>query len=97
MKKIKIPFLDLKLQHEKLTKEINQEIQICIENSAFIRSKSIIDFEKNFSNLTERNYCVSRDNGTDALFMAMKSLNHLGPTYHGLQMYVYPPQHVQME
>ena len=75
MKKIKIPFLDLKLQHEKLTKEINQEIQICIENSAFIRSKSITDFENNFSKLTERKHCISCANGTDALFMAMKSLN----------------------
>ena len=75
MKNISIPFLDLKSQHKKLSKDINKQIQICIENSAFIRSQSIKDFENNFSQLTKVNHCISCANGTDALYMAMKSLN----------------------
>ena len=55
-------------------KRIHSKINYLIKNSQFVGGKELSDFEKNFSNFVNIKYCVGVGNGTDALEMAVKSL-----------------------
>jgi Predicted pyridoxal phosphate-dependent enzyme apparently involved in regulation of cell wall biogenesis len=46
-----------------------------ITNSQFIRGKHVEDFESTFASLIGLKHCVSCGNGTDALYIAIKSLD----------------------
>ena len=74
MKPMRVPFIDLYKQHKSIESEINETIQNCLRNSAFIRSQSINDFEEEFRFLFESGNCISCANGTDALYIAMKGM-----------------------
>ena len=70
---MKVKFTNLyNLIQEK--KRIHSKINYLIKNSQFVGGKELIDFEKNFSNFVNIKYCVGVGNGTDALEMAVKSL-----------------------
>ena len=56
-------------------KAILSEINYLVKNSKFIGGPEIENFEKKFSNFTGSKFCVSVANGTDALEIAVKSLN----------------------
>ena len=72
MKKIK--FTDLyKLIPEK--KKIFSKINSLVKNSKFIGGEEVENFEKNFSKYVKAKYCISLGNGTDAIEIALKSLN----------------------
>ena len=73
-----VPFADLKAQHELLADELQPQFKAVIESSAFIRGPFVSAFEAKFASLTESNCCISCANGTDSLFIAMKSLD-VGP------------------
>ena len=51
------------------------KINNLIKNSKFIGGEEVLKFENNFSNFTGAKYCTSVGNGTDALEIAIKSLN----------------------
>ena len=72
----KIPFLDLSREltpiKDELTKDMNKLI---FENTDFILGKHLEMFEHNFANYITTNFCVGVANGTDAIEMAVKSLN----------------------
>lgn len=69
-----IKFTDLyKLVRNK--KKLFNKISYLIKNSKFIGGEEVLSFEKNFSKFTGGKYCVSVANGTDALEIAIKSLN----------------------
>jgi dTDP-4-amino-4,6-dideoxygalactose transaminase len=70
-----IRFLDLKSQYQSIKPEIDKAIQNVIENCAFIGGKHVAQFEKNFSNYLEVDYCIGVANGTDALEIAIEALN----------------------
>ena len=78
MVKKKIHFVDLKVQYKNIKQEVDQAIQNVIADTAFIRGKYVQEFEKNFAVYCEAKYCIGVGNGTDALFIALKSLN-VGP------------------
>ena len=42
MKPMRVPFIDLYKQHKSIESEINETIQNCLRNSAFIRSQSLM-------------------------------------------------------
>ena len=73
MKKIK--FVDLKAQYKKYKREIDISIKACVEKSDFISGDSVREFEKKFKNKLNSKYCLTTNNGTDSLFIAMKALN----------------------
>tara|TARA_Y100001968_G_C19440732_1_gene762376 strand:- start:2037 stop:3152 length:1116 start_codon:yes stop_codon:yes gene_type:complete len=75
MKTKNIPFVDLYAQYKNLKDQIDNSISECIINSDFIRSKSVSIFETEFAKLNNILNCISCANGTDALYIAMKSLN----------------------
>ena len=71
---MKIDFTNLyKLAPQK--EKIFKKIKSLIKNSNFIGGKEVNEFEKNFSKFVGTKYCVSLGNGTDALEIAIKSLN----------------------
>lgn len=70
-----VPFNDLALQHSNLKDEIDTAIKEVISTSSFIRSVYEDVFESRFAELHQSNYCVSVGNGTDAIFIALKTLN----------------------
>ncbi len=71
---MKVKFTNLyKLIRNK--KIILSKINKLIKDSKFVGGNEITNFENNFSNFTGSKYCVSLGNGTDALEIAIQSLN----------------------
>ena len=71
---MKVKFTDLyKLIPEK--KKVLSKLNYLIKNSKFVGGDEVKNFEKNFAKYTGSKYCVTLGNGTDALEIAVKSLN----------------------
>ena len=70
-----IPFVDLKVQYESIKEEIDQAISDVILDSAFIGGKYIKTFEKNFATYIEAKHCIGVGNGTDGLFIVLKTFD----------------------
>ena len=71
---MKVKFTNLyKLIPDK--KKIYSRFSYLIKNSSFIGGNEINKFEKNFAKFTRSKYCITVGNGTDALEIAVKSLN----------------------
>ena len=69
-----ITFTNLyKLIYEK--KKIFSKISELIKKSKFVGGEEVLKFERNFQKFVKSKYCVSLGNGTDALEIAVKSLN----------------------
>jgi len=56
-------------------KKILRKINTLIRNSKFIGGKEVKIFENNFSSFVKAKYCITVGNGTDALEIALMSLN----------------------
>ena len=54
---------------------IFKKINTLIKNSKFVGGYEVLNFEKNFKSFVKAKYCVAVGNGTDALEMAVSSLN----------------------
>lgn len=70
-----IKFLDLHSQYLSIKEEIDQAILNVISESAFIGGKYVSQFEEQFADYQQAKYCVGVGNGTDALEIAIESLN----------------------
>lgn len=70
-----IKFSNLNLQIKKIKKDIFKSIFATIENSSFIGGANVQKFEKNFKKIHDARYCLGVANGTDALEIAIESLN----------------------
>ena len=66
--------LDLSLNTKQQHKIIKPLIKI-MKHGIFVMGPEINQFEKKISKFCNRNYCVSVGSGTDALYLALKSLN----------------------
>jgi len=69
-----IPLVDLKAQYESIKHEIDSAISEVISRSAFIGGAFVESFEKEFASFCNVKHCVGVGNGTDALFIALKTL-----------------------
>lgn len=69
-----IPFVDLKAQYLSIKKDIDNAIESVIQNTAFIKGKYVDDFESEFSKIYGIKNTVSCGNGTDAIYILLKSL-----------------------
>ena len=56
-------------------KKFFKKLNILIKKSVYVGGDEVKKFEKNFSNFVSAKYCISVANGTDALEIAIKSLN----------------------
>ncbi len=71
---MKIPFVDLKAQYLSIKDEIDKTIANVILDSAFIGGNYHESFQKEFAAYVGIKHCIGVGNGTDALFIALKSL-----------------------
>lgn len=69
-----IPFVDLKAQYLSLKSEIDNAIESVVQETAFIGGKYVKIFEKEFADLYGVKHCISVANGTDSLYILMKTL-----------------------
>ena len=70
-----IKFLDLKKQYDNIKDEIDEAIKNVINETAFIGGKYVVKFEEEFANYQEAKYAIGVGNGTDALEIAIESLD----------------------
>ena len=68
---MKVPFNDLKRIHEPLRSKFHEILDGVLDNSSFVGD---INFAKEFSKYTGSKYSISCNSGTDALYIAIKSL-----------------------
>jgi dTDP-4-amino-4,6-dideoxygalactose transaminase len=71
---MKIQFVDLYAQYLTIKGEIDLAIESVIRNSSFIRGPFVEEFERQYASIFGVSQCVSCANGTDSLYIAMKSL-----------------------
>ena len=69
-----INFVDLKRQYQSIKIEIDNAISSVINNTSFILGNEVNSFENDFANLHGVKHCISVANGTDSLFIILKSL-----------------------
>ncbi|MBC7694180.1 MAG: DegT/DnrJ/EryC1/StrS family aminotransferase [Burkholderiales bacterium] len=70
-----IPFLDLKKINQYYEQELAEELKSVINSGWFIIGNKLTEFEKNYANFNNCNFCVGVGNGLDALILSLKSLN----------------------
>jgi dTDP-4-amino-4,6-dideoxygalactose transaminase len=74
----RIPFVDLKAQYDSIKDEIDSAIAAVIAKTAFIGGPFVKDFEEAFARYCGVQHCVGVANGTDALYIALRTLG-IGP------------------
>lgn len=72
---MKIPFVDLKRQHESIKEEINSAIRRVVEKGDFILGEEVEQFEEEFASYCGTKYGIGVASGTDALTLAIKALD----------------------
>ena len=71
-----IPFLDLKRELTNIKKDLKNKIdEIVFEKTNFILGEELEIFEQNFANYINTDYCIGVANGTDAVEIAVQSLD----------------------
>lgn len=70
-----IKFLDLNKQYLSIQSEVDNAIKNTIENSSYIGGNSLDNFQILFADYQEAKHCIGVGNGTDALEIALESLN----------------------
>jgi dTDP-4-amino-4,6-dideoxygalactose transaminase len=73
-----IQLVDLKAQYETIKHDIDTAIKDVVSETAFIGGQHVAKFEESFARFCGAKYCVGVGNGTDALFIALKTLG-VGP------------------
>jgi dTDP-4-amino-4,6-dideoxygalactose transaminase len=71
----RINLMDLKKQYLSVKHEIDEAIAHVIEHSSFIKGEDLRKFEQEFAKACNMNYALGCDNGTAALYLALKALD----------------------
>ncbi len=69
-----VPFVDLKIQYSSIKEEIREAINRVFEDGIFVGGKYIQQFEKDFAALHGVKHCIGVGNGTNAIFIILKTL-----------------------
>ncbi|WP_414619795.1 DegT/DnrJ/EryC1/StrS family aminotransferase [Calothrix sp. CCY 0018] len=72
---VKIPFVDLSLQHQPIQKQMRQAIEDVLERGDFILGKALSDFETEFAVSSGAEYGVGVASGTDAIALGLQACN----------------------
>ncbi|AEI50300.1 DegT/DnrJ/EryC1/StrS family aminotransferase [Runella slithyformis] len=70
---MKIPFVDLHAQYMSIKAEIDDVIKRVITESAFIGGHYVQQFENDFANYLNVNYCIGCANGTDSIEILLQA------------------------
>ena len=68
-------FIDLKAQYAKLKEKIDNNIQKVLNDGHYIMGEEVKILEEKLAKYVGRKYCATCANGTDALTIAMKTLD----------------------
>lgn len=71
---MKVPYIDLGIQHQKDKTEILAEISSLLDSGMFVLGEHVEAFEKKFAELSDCKYAVGVANGTDSLILSLKAL-----------------------
>ncbi|AFZ03722.1 DegT/DnrJ/EryC1/StrS family aminotransferase [Calothrix sp. PCC 6303] len=72
---VKIPFVDLKFQHQPIESQIQQAIQDVLKRGDFVLGKALADFEVAFAAASNSQYGVGVASGTDAIALGLQACN----------------------
>ena len=72
---VKIPFVDLSLQHQPIQKEMRQAIEDVLKRGDFILGKALSDFETEFAVSSGAEYGIGGASGTDAIALGLQACN----------------------
>jgi len=75
---IRVPFVDLKLQHQPIQTELQQAVQAVIERGDFVLGQALKDFEAAFAAASGVEYGVGVASGTDAIALGLQACQ-IGP------------------
>ncbi len=70
-----IPFVDLKAQYNSIKEDIDKSIKSVIDKTSFIKGEFVSNFEREYAKEYGVKNCIGCGNGTDAIYIALKSLN----------------------
>jgi dTDP-4-amino-4,6-dideoxygalactose transaminase len=70
----RIPLVDLGAQYQTIRAEVMPAIEAVIARSAFIHGPFVAAFEREMAEFAQASHCVGADNGTEAIFVALKAL-----------------------
>lgn len=73
-----IPLLDLGCQYTQISEEINAAVLSVLASGRYIGGPLVETFEQQFASYTGTSECVACNSGTDALYLALRSLK-IGP------------------
>jgi dTDP-4-amino-4,6-dideoxygalactose transaminase len=76
--KNKIPFMDLRISNTFEKEILSNTFQRLMNHGQYIMGKEVDNFEKKFATYCHRKYCIGVSSGTDAIFIALRSLG-IGP------------------
>jgi dTDP-4-amino-4,6-dideoxygalactose transaminase len=68
---MRVPFLDLRAQHDPIRAELRAAIDEVIDSSAFASGPFVARFEEDFADFCGTTFAVGVGNGTDALWLAL--------------------------
>jgi dTDP-4-amino-4,6-dideoxygalactose transaminase len=69
-----IPLVDLAAQYRSIKEEVDAAIAEVIGATAFIGGRHVDAFEKAFAQYSSVKHCIGVGNGTDALFITLRTL-----------------------
>jgi dTDP-4-amino-4,6-dideoxygalactose transaminase len=72
---VRIPFVDLKLQHQPIQAHLQRAIQAVIQEGDFVLGQTLADFEKAFAAASGTNYGIGVASGTDAIALGLQACN----------------------
>lgn len=75
---MKIPFIDLKAQHEALKPRIRARIDMVLDHGQYIMGPEVDELESSLASFVNVKHCISASSGTDTLLIAMMALG-IGP------------------
>ena len=73
-----IPLVDLATQSKQIRAEVIDRMTDVIDNARYILGKEVHQFEESFAKCAQSEHCIGLANGTEALHMALRSLD-IGP------------------
>lgn len=68
---MKVPFVDLQTENEKVEKRVMAQILAMAKSSAFTLGPPVAEFEKKFAAFCKTDYCLGLNSGTEALHLAL--------------------------
>ena len=72
---MKVPLLDLKVQHSTIRSEIHQAIERVLESQHFILGPEVEALEKEIAIFCQARFAVGVSSGTDALLAALMAIH----------------------